>query len=87
MKAITIKNFGDPDVLEISEIEIPKISDDEVLIKVEGAGVSRPDIIQRSGFYPPPKGTSEILGLEVSGTIVETGKNVNKLFLWCISCE
>ncbi len=80
MKAITIKNFGDPDVLEISEIEIPKISDDEVLIKVEGAGVNRPDIIQRSGFYPPPKGASEILGLEVSGTIVEIGKNVDKSY-------
>ena len=78
MKAVTFKEFGTADVLEISEIEIPKFSDDEVLIKVEGAGINRPDIIQRLGFYPPPKGASEILGLEVSGTIVEIGKNVEK---------
>ena len=78
MKAVTFKNFGSPDVLEISEIEIPKLSGDEVLIKVEGAGINRPDIIQRLGHYPPPKGASEILGLEISGTIVEIGKNINK---------
>jgi NADPH:quinone reductase and related Zn-dependent oxidoreductases len=78
MKAVTFKNFGNSDVLEISEIEIPKFSEDEVLIKVKGAGVNRPDIIQRLGFYPPPKGASEILGLEVSGTIVEIGRNIDK---------
>lgn len=78
MKAVTFKKFGTADVLEISEIEIPKFSDNEVLIKVEGAGINRPDIIQRLGFYPPPKGASEILGLEVSGTIVEIGRNVDK---------
>jgi len=81
MKAVTFKNFGSPDVLEISEIEIPKLSEDEVLIKVEGAGINRPDIIQRLGYYPPPKGASEILGLEVSGTIVKIGKNINKSFI------
>ena len=81
MKAITFKNFGNSDVLEISEIEMPKFSDDEVLIKVEGAGVNRPDIIQRLGLYPPPKGASKILGLEVSGTIVEVGRNINKSFI------
>jgi len=81
MKAVTFKNFGSSEVLEISEIEIPKFSEDEVLIKVEGAGINRPDIIQRLGFYPPPKGASEILGLEVSGTIVEIGKNIDKSFI------
>ena len=81
MKAVTFKNFGSSEVLDISEIEIPKFSEDEVLIKVEGAGVNRPDIIQRLGFYPPPKGASEILGLEVSGTIVEIGKNIDKSFI------
>jgi len=81
MKAVTFKNFGSPEVLEISEIEVPKFFEDEVLIKVEGAGVNRPDIIQRLGFYPPPKGASEILGLEVSGTIVEIGKNIDKSFI------
>jgi|TARA_B110001454_G_C12714994_1_gene432262 NADPH:quinone reductase len=78
MKAITFKNYGDASVLEVSEVEIPEIQNDEVLIKVKGAGINRPDIIQRAGFYPPPKGTSDILGLEVSGVIVEVGKNLNK---------
>ena len=78
MKAITFKNYGDASVLEVSEVDIPEIQNDEVLIKVKGAGINRPDIIQRAGFYPPPKGTSDILGLEVSGVIVEVGKNLNK---------
>ena len=81
MKAITFQNFGNADVLEISEVDIPKFSEDEVLIKVAGAGVNRPDIIQRQGFYPPPKGASSILGLEVSGTIVEIGKNIDKSYI------
>ena len=80
MKAITFKNFGNPEVLEVTNIQIPKVSDDEVLIKVVGAGMNRPDTMQRSGFYPPPEGASEILGLEVSGNIVKTGKNVDSSF-------
>ena len=78
MKAVTFKDNGDASVLEINEIEKPSINEDEVLIKVAAAGINRPDIIQRSGFYPPPKGASEILGLEVSGKVVEVGKNINK---------
>ena len=81
MKAITFQNFGNADVLEISEVDIPEFSEDEVLIKVSGAGINRPDIIQRQGFYPPPKGASSILGLEVSGTIVEIGKNIDKSYI------
>ena len=81
MKAITFQNFGNADVLEISEVDAPEFSEDEVLIKVAGAGVNRPDILQRQGFYPPPKGASSILGLEVSGTIVEIGKNIDKSFI------
>ena len=50
---------------------------DEVLIKVVGAGINRPDIIQRAGFYPPPKDASNILGLEVSGIISEVGKELD----------
>ena len=48
--------------------------------KVAAAGVNRPDILQRQGSYPPPKGASEILGLEVSGKIVEIGKNIDHDF-------
>ena len=78
MKAVTFKDYGDASVLEINEIEKPSINEDEVLIKVAAAGINRPDILQRSGFYPPPKGASEILGLEVSGKVVEVGNNINK---------
>ena len=78
MKAVTFKDYGDASVLEINEIEKPFINEDEVLIKVAGAGINRPDILQRFGFYPPPKGASEILGLEVSGKIVEVGSNINR---------
>ncbi len=81
MKAVTFQNFGSADVLKISEVDIPELSEDEVLIKVKGAGVNRPDIIQRQGFYPPPKGASAILGLEVSGTIEDIGKNIDKKFI------
>ncbi len=77
MKAVTIRDYGDASVLEIDEIEKPSINEDEVLIKVAGAGINRPDILQRSGFYPAPKGASEILGLEVSGKVVEVGKNID----------
>ena len=78
MKAVTFKDYGDASVLEINEIEKPSINEDEVLIKVAAAGINRPDILQRSGFYPPPKGASEILGLEVSGKVVEVGNNINE---------
>jgi len=77
MKAILFYKFGDSSVLYIGEAPKPIIDDNEVLIKVTAAGVNRPDILQRQGGYPPPKGASEILGLEVSGKIVEIGKNID----------
>jgi putative PIG3 family NAD(P)H quinone oxidoreductase len=61
----------------IGEAPKPTINENEVLIKVAAAGVNRPDILQRQGDYPPPKGASEILGLEVSGKIVEIGRNID----------
>ena len=77
MKAILFDKYGDSSVLYIGEAPKPIIDDNEVLIKVTAAGVNRPDILQRQGGYPPPKGASEILGLEVSGKIVEIGKNID----------
>ena len=77
MKAILFDKYGDPSVLYIGEAPKPIIGDNEVLIKVTAAGVNRPDILQRQGGYHPPKGASEILGLEVSGKIVEIGKNID----------
>ena len=82
MKAVLHKEFGGPEVLEVSNnVEMPKIDKDEVLIKVHAAGINRPDILQRSGGYPPPPGVSKILGLEVSGEIVDVGEDINKNLL------
>ena len=74
--AIEITKFGSPDVLKPRQIPMPEITADEVLVKVAAAGVNRPDIMQRTGMYPAPKGVSKIPGLEVSGEIVEMGANV-----------
>ncbi len=58
---------------------IPVITKDEVLIQVKAAGINRPDIMQCKGLYPPPPGASDILGLEVSGIVIEAGKNVSQI--------
>src|SRR4051812_46699007 len=80
MKAIIITKAGGPEVLKLSERPEPKPQAGEVLIKVAAAGVNRPDVAQRKGHYPPPLGASpDIPGLEVSGTIVETGKDCMQL--------
>ena len=79
MKVVEIKKYGGPEVLYIGNRPIPKIRVNEILIKVKAAGVNRPDILQREGGYPPPKDASDILGLEVSGEIVEIGKKVKNM--------
>jgi putative PIG3 family NAD(P)H quinone oxidoreductase len=65
--------------LTLTERPIPKPKAGEVLVKVYAAGVNRPDILQRNGFYPPPAGVTDIPGLEISGEIAERGKNVENL--------
>jgi NADPH2:quinone reductase len=67
---------GGPEVLQIAETQIPEIGPNEVLIQTHFAGVNRPDILQRSGTYPPPLGASPILGLEVAGQVVALGAEV-----------
>ena len=79
MKYIQIEKHGDPDVLKLNSQEVPDPGPDEVLIRVEAAGVNRPDIMQRKGLYPPPPGATDVLGLEVSGTVEKTGGNVTEL--------
>ncbi|NRA86686.1 MAG: NAD(P)H-quinone oxidoreductase [Rhizobiales bacterium] len=78
MQAIKIKAFGGWQELEIAEHNLPYIQANELLIKVEAAGVNRPDIVQRRGHYPAPKGASEILGLEIAGTVIKTSSAVTK---------
>ena len=77
MRRIVMSSTGGPEVLAIAEAKIPHVKTHEVLIKVEAAGVNRPDILQRQGAYPPPPGASPHLGLEVAGTVVETGQDVS----------
>ena len=61
--------------MRLASRSVPTASDSEVLIKVKAAGINRADILQRQGKYPPPAGASDILGLEVSGTIAALGPN------------
>ena len=76
MYAITIREPGEPDVLEWTERAEPRPGEGDVLIDVAAAGVNRADLMQRQGNYPPPEGASELLGLECSGTIAELGPGV-----------
>lgn len=76
MKAIEISTPGGPDVLRLVERAVPAPAPGEVLVRVEAAGVNRPDILQRLGQYPPPPGASDLPGLEVAGTVAALGPNV-----------
>jgi putative PIG3 family NAD(P)H quinone oxidoreductase len=73
MTAIRISQPGGPEVLEACTQPVPEPAADEILIKVAAAGINRPDILQRMGVYPPPKGASELPGLEVAGEVVAVG--------------
>ena len=73
MKAIIQTDVNDPTALEWQETETPTLNPGEVLVKVAAAGVNRGDLVQAQGNYPPPKGASEIIGLECAGTIVDAG--------------
>lgn len=77
MRVIEITRPGGPDVLQPSERPIPKPGAGEVLIRVAYAGVNRPDALQRAGAYDPPKGASDLPGLEAAGEIVEIGDGVS----------
>ena len=69
MQAIEISAFGAPDVLKLCERPQPVAGAGEVLIRVRASGINRPDVLQRSGAYPPPPGASDLPGLEVAGVI------------------
>jgi len=78
MKAILIHEFGGTDQLYIGEHPKPVLNENELLVKVEATALNRADILQRQGKYPPPKGASPILGLEMAGIVEEAGKNVTE---------
>ncbi len=76
MKAIEIAQPGGPEVLTLTDRPMPEPAADQVVIKVAYAGVNRPDALQRAGLYNPPKGASDLPGLEASGEVVAVGANV-----------
>ena len=81
MTAIAIPQPGGPECLIPESRSVPAPAPGEVLVKVAAAGLNRPDIMQRQGTYPPPKGVSDIPGLEIAGTIVALGNAVSGLKL------
>lgn len=78
MTAIAVREPGGPDVLVAREQPVPTPGNGEILVKVAAAGVNRPDILQRQGHYPPPKGATEIPGLEIAGEVVRIGPGVTR---------
>ena len=79
MKAVVITHPGGPEVLKLEEKPKPNFAPNEVLIKVAAAGINRPDVFQRKGNYPPPKGAPQnIPGLEIAGTVAGFGSNVTR---------
>ena len=78
MRVIEIAEAGAPDVLRLSERVRPEPAYGEILIKVAYAGVNRPDALQRAGAYAPPKGASDLPGLEASGEVAALGEGVSE---------
>jgi len=78
MTAVTIAGKGGPEVLVPATLPVPKPGPGQVLIKVAAAGVNRPDVLQRKGLYPAPKGHSELPGLEVAGTVAALGEGAGR---------
>ena len=79
MRIVEITEPGPPDGLQIGSRPVPVSGSGEVLIRVAAAGVNRADTMQRKGNYPPPPGASDVLGLEVSGTVAAAGQGVADL--------
>lgn len=78
MRHVDLPSFGAPEVMKLARGPLPKPRAGEILVKVEAAGVNRPDVAQRQGSYPPPKDASPILGLEIAGEIVALGQGVTE---------
>src|SRR5262245_912100 len=79
MKAILLTRTGDPSVLDYVELPTPRPRDDEVLVKADTIGVSRPELLVRSGTYPWMPKLPAIPGIEMTGTVVERGRNADGL--------
>jgi NADPH2:quinone reductase len=78
MTAITIRAPGGPEMLVPEQRPVAPLAEGEVLVKVAAAGVNRPDVLQRQGFYPPPKGATDIPGLEIAGQVIALGPGATR---------
>jgi putative PIG3 family NAD(P)H quinone oxidoreductase len=78
MRFVDLPSFGEPEVMTIAKGPLPVPRTGEVLVRVEAAGINRPDVQQRKGAYPPPKDASPILGLEIAGEVVALGDGVTE---------
>jgi NADPH2:quinone reductase len=77
MQRIGMNGVGEPEIMVLESADIPSPAAGEILIQVHAAGINRPDNQQRKGLYPPPKGASPVLGLEVAGVVASLGEGVS----------
>jgi NADPH:quinone reductase len=78
MTVIEARGAGGPEVLNLAQRPVPLPQAGEVLVEVAAAGINRPDVLQRQGLYPAPKGASDLLGLEIAGKVVALGPSVTR---------
>ncbi|MEJ6392769.1 NAD(P)H-quinone oxidoreductase [Gymnodinialimonas sp. 2305UL16-5] len=78
MRAIEISAPGAPDVLRLCERPVPNPSAEQILIRIDHAGINRPDALQRAGSYAPPAGASDLPGLEAAGEVAAIGSGVTR---------
>lgn len=78
MRAVIVAEPGSSEVLEIGDIPTPEPAAGEVLVRTVASGVNRADILQRKGHYPPPRGTTDTIGLEASGIVEAVGEGVTR---------
>jgi NADPH2:quinone reductase len=86
MTVIEAKGAGGPEVLVPAMRPLPAPGPGEVLIEVEAAGINRPDVLQRQGLYPAPKGAPDILGMEVAGKVVALGPGATRFMVGDLVC-
>ena len=78
MKAIVIEKPGDPDGIRLADVDDPIPADEEVLVRVHASALNRADMLQRQGLYPPPRGASSIMGLELAGEVAAVGRTATR---------
>jgi putative PIG3 family NAD(P)H quinone oxidoreductase len=79
MKAIVVTSPGGPEALEVADVPDPVVRPSSALIRIRATALNRADLLQRRGFYPPPRGETDILGLECAGEVKAVGEGVSSL--------